>query len=135
MSMWSNSIDVIKHGIGFWQKRTLTRAFVEAQERLGERMYATGIDDGRLGALIAALERRIEREATQSAAKVWVAERRKLILQLAECALEEDALLPGADTEYREAREAQAALESFDQQGAAGKTAFPANRERVAVGV
>ena len=72
-------------------------------------MYAAGIDDGQLGAQIAALDRKISQEAVRSSAKAVAAERGKLIRQLAVSALAEEAPLPGADGEYRKAREAQAA--------------------------
>ena len=39
------------------------------------------------------------------------AARRQLVLKLATAALEDDGPLPGADAEYRRAREAQAALD------------------------
>jgi len=37
-----------------------------------------------------------------------------LVLQLAAAALEDDGPLPGADAEYRKARDAQAALERYE---------------------
>jgi len=65
-------------------------------------MFAAGIDDGELGAKLAALDGwggRTEREV--------------LLIQLA-AALEDDAPLPGADAEYRRARQAEAALRRHD---------------------
>jgi hypothetical protein len=66
-------------------------------------MLAAGIDDGELGAKIAALDERTRR-----------AEREGLLAQLAAAALEDDAPLPGADAEYERARAAQAALRRHD---------------------
>jgi hypothetical protein len=66
-------------------------------------MVAAGIDDGQLGAKIAALDQRTGR-----------VERDRLLLQLAAAALEDDGPLPGADAEYGRARQAQAALRRHD---------------------
>src|SRR5450755_2024145 len=89
-------------------KRTLKRAFADAKIALGERMYAAGIDDGRLCSQIAALEERIRQvHSSQAAGEMLKAEWRRLLLRLAEAALEENAPLPGADAEYARARTAQ----------------------------
>jgi hypothetical protein len=75
-------------------------------------MYAAGIDDGELGARISALEEQLRRaEAAGRPTQAMKATRRKHVLQLAAAALEDDVPLPGADAEYRLAREAQMALE------------------------
>lgn len=92
-------------------KRTLKRAFVHAKIALGERMVAAGIDDGRLGSQIAAVDERIRQTHSSQAGETLKAERRRLLLRLAEAALEEDAPLPGADAEYAGARTAQTALQ------------------------
>ena len=98
-------------------KRTLKRAFVDAKIALGERMYAAGIDDGRLGSQIAAVNERIRQaHSSQAAGEMLKAERRRLLLQLAEAALEEDAPLPGADAEYARARTAQTVLQGHSVQ-------------------
>jgi hypothetical protein len=74
-------------------------------------MCATGIDDGSLGALIAAVDQRIRRAgAERLPVGPLLAQRRQLLLRLAAAALEEDAPLPGADIEYQRARHAQEAL-------------------------
>jgi hypothetical protein len=100
-----------KHGMDLWRKRWLSGAFAEAQAALGERMYAAGIDDGELGARISALDEQLRRaDAAGGSTQALKAARRQLILQLAAAALEEDGPLPGADAEYRRAREALAAL-------------------------
>jgi hypothetical protein len=65
-------------------------------------MFAAGIDDGELGAKIAALG--------QGTGRV---ERERLLVQLA-AALEDDGPLPGADAEYGRARQARAALRRHD---------------------
>ncbi len=78
---------------------------------LGRRMYAAGIDDGRIGARLRILDERIRRAAMMG--RDTDALRRKrdwLLVHLARLALEDDAPLPGADEEYRRAREAEAAL-------------------------
>jgi hypothetical protein len=98
-------------------KRTLKRAFADAKIALGERMYAAGIDDGQLGSQIAAVDERIRQaHSSQSAAEMLKAERRRLLLLLAEAALEEDAPLPGADAEYARARMAQTVLQGCSVQ-------------------
>jgi hypothetical protein len=99
-----------KHGMNLWRKSRLS-AFVEAQVALGERMYAAGIDDGELGARISTLDEQLrEAEGVGRSAQALKAARRQLVLQLAAAALEDDGPLPGADAEYRWAREAQVAL-------------------------
>jgi hypothetical protein len=104
-----------KHGMDLWRKRQLNGAFLEAQAVLGGRMYAAGIDDGELGAKISALDEQLRRaEAVGRSTQALKAARRQLILQLAAAALEDDGPLPGADAEYRRAREARAALERHE---------------------
>jgi len=74
-------------------------------------MYAAGIDDGELGAKISALNEHLRQvENVGGDTLALKAARRQLILQLAAAALVDDGPLPGADAEYRRAREAQAAL-------------------------
>jgi len=93
-------------------KRTLKRAFFDAKIALGERMYAAGIDDGRLGSQLAAVDERIRQaHPSQAASERLKGERRRLLLRLAEAALEENAPLPGADAEYARARTAQTVLQ------------------------
>ena len=100
-----------RFGIDLWRKRRLSGAFAEAQAALGERMYAAGIDDGELGANISASNEQLRRaEVVGDFTQALKAARRQLVLQLAAAALEDDGPLPGADAEYRRAREAQAAL-------------------------
>ena len=95
-----------KHGMNLWRKRRLSSAFLEAQAVLGECMYAAGIDDGELGAKISALDERLHRaEAVGGFTQALKAARYQLVLQLAAAALEDDGPLPGADVEYRRARE------------------------------
>jgi hypothetical protein len=91
--------------------KRLRRALLAAELDLGERMYAAGIDDGSLGAQVAALEQRIRRaDTTRLPLGPLLARRRELLLRLAAAALEDDAPLPGAQTEYERAREALTAL-------------------------
>ena len=100
-----------KYGMDLWRKRRMNGAFAEAQAALGERMYAAGIDDGELGARISALDEQLrDAEGVGRSTQALKAARRQLVLQLAAAALEDDGPLPGADAEYRRARE-QAALE------------------------
>jgi hypothetical protein len=90
---------------------------MEAEYVLGERMYAAEIDDGR-GAQIANLDNRIRQvEATGRSANTLRATWKKLVLQRAEAALEQEAPLPGADAEYKKAREAQARLQAHSELG------------------
>jgi hypothetical protein len=82
-----------------------------AKLALGERMYLAKIDDGRLGAFLAALDQRIRRaEARRRPVGPLLAQRRDLLIRLAAAALEDDAPLPGAQTEYETARQALTAL-------------------------
>ncbi len=41
-----------KLGVNLWRRRRLIQAVEETHAALGERMYASGIDDGELGARI-----------------------------------------------------------------------------------
>jgi hypothetical protein len=87
------------------------RELLTAKLALGERMYLVGIDDGRLGAFLATLDQRIRQaEVTRRPVGALLAQRRDLLLRLAAAALEDDALLPGAQAEYERAREALTAL-------------------------
>ena len=105
-----------KHGMDLWRKRRLSSACVEAQAALGERMYAAGIDDGELGAKIIALDVQLRRvESVRGSDQALKAARRQLVLQLAAAALVDDGPLPGADAEYRTARETQAALDRHEK--------------------
>jgi hypothetical protein len=116
-----------KYGKRLWRGRQLRRAFVEAQSALGERMYAAGIDDGELGVKISALDEKLRQaEAVGAVTQPLKAARRLLALQLAAAALEDDGPLPGGDTEYAKAREAQAALAEHEKGGDAVRTALPA---------
>ena len=124
MAILSKPLQLAKHGKNLWRKSRLSGAFVEAQTALGERMYAAGIDDGELGAMISALDEQLRRaEAVGGYTQALKAARRQLVLQLAAAALEDDGPLPGADAEYRRAREAQAALESHEKGVDARRTA------------
>ena len=103
------------HGMDQWRKRRLSGAFGEAQAALGERMYAAGVDDGELGSRINAVDEQLRRtEAVGHSTQALRATRRKLVLQLAAAALEDDGPLPGADAKYYRARQAQAALERYE---------------------
>jgi hypothetical protein len=108
---WDRPVQLARYGWGLWRRRSLSRAFSGAQLLLGQCMFAAGIDDGELGAKIAALDERIRRAG---AAQALGAERGELLVQLAAAALEDDGPLPGADAEYERAREAQVALQRHD---------------------
>jgi small-conductance mechanosensitive channel len=91
--------------------KRLRRELLAAQLALGERMYLAGIDDGRLGTFLAALDQRVRRaEAARLPLGPLLAQRRDLLLRLAAAALEDDAPLPGAQAEYEAARQALTAL-------------------------
>ena len=116
MAILSNPLRLVKHGMNLWRKRRLSGNFVAAQTALGDCMYAAGIDDGELGAKIIALEVQLRRiESVRGSDQALKAARRQLVLQLAAAALEDDGPLPGADAEYRTAREAQAALDRHEK--------------------
>src|SRR5262245_55691487 len=51
-------VRLVRYGQGLWRGHTLKRAAAAARLALGERMYAAGVDDGRLGAQIAAVDGR-----------------------------------------------------------------------------
>ena len=106
----SEPLRLAKHGINLWRKGRLTGAFKEAQAALGECMYAAGIDDGEHGAKVSALDEQLHgAEAVGGSTQALKAARRWLVLQLA-AAVQDNGPLPGADAEYRRAREVQAAL-------------------------
>jgi hypothetical protein len=89
----------------------LMQAFEEAQVRLGERMYLVGIDDGKRGAIIRALDEQILRaESAGTSSSALKTTRRLLLMELASAALAEEGPLPGAEAEYRTAREVQRVL-------------------------
>lgn len=124
MATLSKPLQLPKHGMDLWRKRRLSGAFVEAQAALGERMYAAGIDDGEHGAKINALDGRLHwAEAVGASTQALKATLRRLVLQLAAAALEDDGPLPGADAEYHRAREAQAAMERHEKEVDARLTA------------
>jgi hypothetical protein len=101
---------------GHWPE---VRAFAEARLALGARMCAEGIDDGRLCGEIAEIEKSIRKaEAAGLTSRGLRRERDALLCRLADAALAEDAPLPGAEAEYRAAREALAALRSAGQRPA-----------------
>lgn len=134
MAAWSRSVYLVRFGTGLWHQQSLEWAFSEAKSALGERLYAAGIDDGQLAAQIANLDKRIRQaEAARRSARALKADRKKLVLQLAAAALEEEAPLPDADAEYQKAREAQAALHAHPELGLKEKS-FAGMIEPVAVG-
>jgi hypothetical protein len=113
MATWNRSVHLVKYSLSLLHKKSLEWAFLEAKYTLGERMYAAGIDDGLLAAQIANLDGTIhDAEAARRSTRALRADRKKLVLQLAAAALEEEASLPGADAEYQKAREAQAELQT-----------------------
>lgn len=112
----------LRGGTGLGARRVLHWTYATAQLALGERMAAVGLDDGRLGSQIARLEAALRHPGTAGATRqALLAERERLLRELADAALADDAPLPGADAEFRRASAARAAL-----RGAAG----PAERAR-----
>lgn len=98
-------LNLVKYGTGFWHKRALTRAYHEARLTLGARMYEAGIDDGELGGRLSDVDERLcYGEVDDAAGRELQNERQRLLVQLADLALEDDAPLPGADAEYQAAR-------------------------------
>ena len=111
MTMRTHCAGPATGGAGSPVIRRLRRAFLAAKLALGERMYAAGIDDGRLAAQIASVDRGILRaETARLSAGPLFNQRRELLLRLAAAALEDDAPLPGADAEYERLRSALTAL-------------------------
>jgi hypothetical protein len=111
MTMRTHSAGPVAGGAPSTFIKRLRRALLAAEIDLGERMYAVGIDDGALGAQVAALDRRVRlADTTRLPLGPLLAQRRELLLRLAAAALEVDAPLPGADAEYQRARTALAAL-------------------------
>lgn len=124
MAILSVILLLAKLGIDLWRRRQLIGAIDETHAVLGECMYAASIDDGELGARISALDEQVRRaEIHGGSTRALKAARRQLVLQLAAAALEDDGPLPGADAEYRKAREAQAALDRHEQGVDARRTA------------
>jgi hypothetical protein len=105
-----------RYGLAVWRRRSLGRAYSNALLSLGQRMYAAGIDDGEIGAKVSAVDEQIRRAgASRVSAEALEAEREKLFRQLAVCALDDEAPLPGAEAEYGEAKEAQIALDKHEK--------------------
>lgn len=124
MAALSKPFRLAKHGATLWARLRLKQAALEAQIALGERMYATGIDDGSLGEQIRMIEKKLrEAEADGARARALLVARQSLLLQLAAAALEEDGPLPGADAEYLKMREAQE-----NSRAAAGSTRLRSQR-------
>lgn len=89
----------------------------EAQHALGRRLYEIGVDDGELGRQIADVEDELRRSSGIGAHAEWLhLKRRRLFIRLAAAAMEDDAPLPGAEAEHREARQAMAALYGSGEQ-------------------
>jgi len=101
-ALWTRLTAFIRGGRA--HRRSLELALVEAKRVLGEQMVAAGIDDGQLLAQIAVVEEKIRGAATRRLLREGKAQRERLLLQLADAALEDDAPLPGADAEYQAAR-------------------------------
>src|SRR5205807_6975802 len=98
MTMRTHSADPATGGAPSSPIKRLRRALLAAELDLGERMYVAGIDDGTLGAQVAALDQRIRRaDAGRLPLGPLLARRRELLLRLAAAALEEEAPLPGAE--------------------------------------
>lgn len=79
----------------------LENVYRAARIALGERMYAAGIDDGETGEQILDMDLRIR--LAKIMGQSWEAlegDREKLVIKLADAALENDAPLPGADREF-----------------------------------
>jgi len=116
MATLSKPLRIAKQGMYLWRKRQLSGAFVEAKAALGKCMFGAGIDDGELGAKISALDEQLRRaEAAGGSTQALKAARRQLVLQLASAALVDDGPLPGADPEFRRARESQVALDRHEK--------------------
>jgi len=103
---WSRAVGLINYGKALWVRRSLQRAVFDAQLALGEQMYAAGIDDGELGAQLAALDEKIRQaKVTSIPTRTLTAQRRKLVLQLAAAALVEEAPPPRGRCRIRKGEE------------------------------
>jgi hypothetical protein len=120
MNMRFDSAGPVTGGAPSSRLKRLRRELLTAKLALGDRMYLEGIDDGRLGVFLAALDQRIRlAEAIRRPVGPLLGQRRGLLLRLAAAALEDDAPLPGAQAEYERAREALTALQ--EEEGKAVK--------------
>jgi hypothetical protein len=100
-------------------RRSLYAAFTHAKYLLGQRMFDEGLDDGALRAQISLANRELRQaEGNGLPTEGLRVNRNRLLVLLAEAALEFDAPLPGADDEYQAAHQAEAALKEFDEQTA-----------------
>ena len=100
------------------RSRLLDEAFAEARIVLGRQMYVGGIDDDETGVKIAELDRALAAaESSSGEAQDLNARRTLLLIHLADAALEDDAPLPGADTEFKHALELKRSLEADSVQG------------------
>ncbi len=89
-------ISLITNAANLRRKIAPEQALLDAKYALAERMLAAGIDDGYLGGVINSLDAEIGKDgASNMRARTLLAERRSLLLRLAEAALEFDAPLPG----------------------------------------
>jgi hypothetical protein len=114
MVVWKRFLEMIRRATALWRSRSLEQVLIEAKNALGERMLAADIDDGQIGAEIALLDEKMLQTTASRVVSALMVERRKLVLRLAEAALEDDAPLPGADDEYRKVREVQAKIRIFN---------------------
>jgi hypothetical protein len=100
-------------------RRSLYAAFTHAKYLLGQMMYEEGLDDGTLCSQIGAAEREMRRAEKEGRPTEGLrVNRNRLLVLLAEAALEFDAPLPGADEEYEAVRRAEASLKQFDERAA-----------------
>lgn len=107
----SGMLSVIGRFLRRLQRRPARDSWHEARLALGKRMLAAGIDDGVLGAEIGELEQRIQTmRAMRGSTAALETTRTNLLLRLADLALEDDAPLPGAETEYHRALQVRAEL-------------------------
>jgi hypothetical protein len=92
----------------------LDEAFAQAQLRLGEKMYSAGIDNEELGIQIAQVDADLRCAIPCNNIVIELrTKRQKLLRQLADAALEDDAPLPGAQVEFEQAWAARADVEQW----------------------
>lgn len=97
-------------------RQSLRADLHRAKLALGRRMYAAGIDDGIIGAQIAEIDAEIQETiASDMMGELLRSLRNRLLIQLADAALEFDAPMPGAEAQFRKARDAETALADFDE--------------------
>jgi len=123
---WGQVVRLICYLRGLWQKRSLDKANLDAQRRLGNRIYEAGGGDPTLRSEIATLDEMVRQaEVNKESTKALQAERETLILQLAANAVAQPDPIPGVEAEHAKAKEAHVEAQRHDDAMTVAKTDLP----------